>query len=81
MLLVIQTKAADGSDVFSSKRSKEKAYILISVQRAVDEDCLMNPCTAICSVTSCFPKISPLITRACLVLPVSVIPCGKIASP
>ena len=81
MLLVIQTKAADCSDVFSSKRSKEKAYILINIQRVVDEDCLRDSRTAICSVTSCFPKISPLITRACFVLPVSVVPCGKIASP
>ena len=81
MLLVIQTEAADGSDVFPSKWSKEKAYILIGLQRAVDEDYPRDSHTAICSVTSCFPKISPLITRACFVLPISVIPCGKIASP
>lgn len=40
MLLIIQAETADSFDVFPSKRSQEKAYILIGFQRAVGADCL-----------------------------------------
>jgi len=79
VLLVVEAEAADGFHVFAGEGSEEESNILaISVISNGFQEYML---TAICSVTSCLPKISPLITRACLVFARSLTPCGRMASP
>ena len=74
MLFIVEAQAADGFDVFAGKRRKKEAYVLIGIRELENMTALGETPTAICSVTSCFPNKSPLITRACFVLPMSLTP-------